>query len=250
MTLQARSWLPDGALDDDVLLARVQGVAEAWSAYWMPLPRVHTDQVADPAGLSDTPDALRLAAPDGRVRAGASLASRLHLGMAMLGVSVDRNQVGADDQSLLDALASRALQDLVDRLGATPGADAGGPDGAYEPGPVFQIVLAEAGPRIEIALARDLAIAWRKGPAMPTSPRTSAGCWQDAVGDQPVRIGARVGDSSLSLAEMSSLEVGDVLVLDRVIGEGLEITVDGEPVRDQLCHVEQNGAQTSLRIGA
>lgn len=255
MTLSAKSWLPDGALDDGVLCDRVQAVAAEWATRWIPLPKLHTDQAQDgEQPVLKAGDDTHFSS-DGRLRLSASLACRLHLGMAMLGVAVDRNQVASKDQALLEQLAGEALDDLAailasDLAGSQPrAASVGSGDGRLQDdhSVCFRIVLAEAGPAIDLALADELAIAARKNEAQPSRAPKPAN-WRAAVGTTPVRVGARVGDVSLSLSEISSLEIGDLLVLDRPVDDGVELTVNNEVLPDSSCQIEQDGARVGLRF--
>ena len=46
----------------------------------------------------------------------------------------------------------------------------------------------------------------------------------------PIRIGAAVGRAAMSVGALRALEVGDVVVLDRLLAEPVAIMADGRPL--------------------
>jgi len=50
------------------------------------------------------------------------------------------------------------------------------------------------------------------------------------LADVPVRVQANLGTASLPLADLAALEPGDVIVLDRVLGESIDLAVQGRTI--------------------
>jgi len=64
---------------------------------------------------------------------------------------------------------------------------------------------------------------------------------------QPVALAALLGRCELSVADLSGLTAGDVLVLDRKLDELLDLSIDGRPKAGR-CAIEQVGSGLALKV--
>ena len=90
-------------------------------------------------------------------------------------------------------------------------------------------------------------------PALPggdsdgNTPRTAADL--EAVFDVPVRVSAILGRAKMPVSELLNLDVGNVLELDRKVGEAVDIYVNSRLVaRGEVVLVEEKLGVTMTEI--
>jgi len=202
-------WLPDSALLDARTAEPVARYVQQWASEWFAaarpcLPPRWEKLAHGPAtlgfALHHEGRGFRLAVhEEGRLALGSQL-----LGRALAEHDLRTPQVG----SLLDNVLP---QDNSPDGFALPVTSA---DGEL-------LLRIEAGAGLLALLARGWAGSGRK--RAPLSPRSAA------MGPQPLRLGARLGSSRLALAEIETLEIGDVLTLDTPLAAPLDALIDDVP---------------------
>jgi flagellar motor switch protein FliN/FliY len=87
-------------------------------------------------------------------------------------------------------------------------------------------------------------------PDMPEgAPGEKGAADLEAVFDVPVRISVVLGRTRLPIADLLKLQVGNVLELDRQVGEAVEIYVNDRPVaRGEIVLVEDRLGVTMTEI--
>lgn len=231
MSIQARNWLPRGSLDGGAVAAALAGTFDAWSVAWLargrvtPVAIVSGDALAAPVDGQwfDSGCGLALAVPG---------AARDELVAMLLGATSSGN--GPIDADILARLVRDCLDDLGRRLAASCGLppetrwalrDAARVPDIAAPHGVALRGTGAASP-LRLVIARDLAIALRKGalpaPVKPSPPKPIG----DALGGQRIAVAAAVGRCRLTLADVAGLGVGDVLVLDTPAGAPLALAID------------------------
>jgi Type III flagellar switch regulator (C-ring) FliN C-term len=223
--LQAVPWRPLGEADLRVAHEHVQTVLDGFSTRWFVQARLVVDEAvlvppgqAVPTGLLAA-GPLRLAARPDAFTALARLALDLR----------DSAKAAPAHDPLLQAFACRLRDDLLAALSGACSHDLDGPEAAAEGSTAGALRLAielPAATRSQTPDTLDLwcplaaLIGWRPLPQRPGSavPRPLVSrkeAWQGTV----VRVEAVVGSVQLPATSLVELEPGDVLVLDRALGE-------------------------------
>jgi hypothetical protein len=222
---QALPWRPLGELDAKVAGERVQGVLDRFSARWFVRARLAVGgPVLLPAGE---------AVPQGLLRAGPlRLAAAPDAFTVLTRLALDLHDGGAaatGDEPLIGAFAARLRDELLAALGDTCGREPDIAEFATDGSTAGAVRLAielPVVPRLQKVNALDLwcplaaLLAWRHSPRRPglaalppLVPRQVA--WQGTK----VRVEAVVGSVRLPATSLVELEPGDVLVLDRALGD-------------------------------
>jgi len=218
---EARAWLPDGALGLDRVRAALQTALAGWAERWfgatanvgvktVVLRETSSDPRAIRIGGSDTGPAIRLPAKGKRL-----------LLEAVCTVDLAMVELGPNDHALIDAMATEVAEDLIAALGA---GDVGGKDEVWLGlglGLNGRDLLSIEVPRAWLAAkVRALVQPSRARPPRLTRRRA-------AIGDSTVALEARLGRGALSLAELHSLAIGDVVLLDRAVEQGVDLILAG-----------------------
>lgn len=252
MTVVARPWLPKEALFDATLEGIASGAAATWSQRWFSETRhvsVRTQasasaSLAGAAPCWQTEDRSLMLTLDPQ-REGA-------LSGWMLGLPVNVTKPRNADRRLFADLAAAAAQDLLALLARAfcatspiykTEAQRMGADALR-----FSFSIAAASQVFDLVVDRSRAIEARRAaiaapPAKPP-PRPRA----EGLARQRIRVGALIGRARIGLADLWSLDRGDILVLDRGQRDCLELTIDGEVLPGTQCDLLQDGEMLLLRM--
>jgi flagellar motor switch/type III secretory pathway protein FliN len=244
----ARPWLPANAVRDDALSKALATPAELWAMRWFAAPRavnVRMTEVKARLGLSG--DCACWTDAKGSLLLAMGPTAHVPIASAMLGLQTGAHKLTTQDHALLRKLAARCARDFL-----LTAATVFGSGGESEPtqmreantGFRFALSLGSASQVLELYVGEHVAVAARRralgGPEAPARPLSSR---EEAVGRQPIRVGAMVGVGKLGLGDLRTLACGDVLVLDRGPRDPLALAVNGVAHPDALCTiVEDNGA--------
>jgi flagellar motor switch/type III secretory pathway protein FliN len=212
-----REWLPKGALIDLKLRERVRQVVATWSECWIAASRLE---------LGD----LRCS---GAVVQGMALAPGLWLAgnedaledVASLILDIPTTQkFTSSEQALLADLGGTALAELATDLSSALRLGSGAMDvplvglevrRVEQPVPLFSLLVPEAA---LIALRKaEIGSADTPVPLEPVA----------ALGEEEIVFEAIIGEAVITAAELRSIRVGDVLVLDNDISEPIELHLRG-----------------------
>jgi flagellar motor switch/type III secretory pathway protein FliN len=227
---EPKPWLPADALSPtrlQPLLARVIG---DWGRHWF----AKAEARIAPAFQDDWPG--RSTEAGWRFSPGvASLAltpiAESATASAMLGANVPQAALQSGDRLVVNHLASTCADDLLTRLGKTAlGATAvltiDQTSLDFEGCTWWDISLGARKAGLKLAFHADAALQMVKR-QLPRTATKRLGTLANGVAKQEIRIAANLGRSSLSLAELEGLAVGDVLILDRVPAEPVPLLIDG-----------------------
>lgn len=239
----ASPWLPDACLKGARPVRQMRDAIADWSRNWI---------AGDPWLLigswqPDTvPAADRQILRDGRhasLQGGPGVVLRLAL--AMLGEH-DRTELSSRDLKFLRRLAGAALNDLNSRLeGLHPRAAADPEALARENWSVFAGPRAE--PLLKVTVAREQLCLLAKGAYRPGKPRGPLASRGSAAADVRVPVAAHLGSTALPVAQLDSLEPGDVIVLDRPLSAPATLMV-AERDTALACTITRDGASISLQL--
>jgi flagellar motor switch protein FliN/FliY len=170
------------------------------------------------------------------------------LGAQVLGVAMSAERPA--DAELLEAVGIECLEDLKYRAAAAlhlPEKRWGVADG-QRGGPVhrIEIVGPARDPMLTLELSADLFATLVKSKLRAPPPLPALGKPNGALAALPVELSALLGRSAITVAELSGLTQGDVLVLDRALDAALSLAIGGRPVARGACTVSNDG--TALKI--
>lgn len=252
MTAAYTAWLPREALGAGAVERVLSGVAEQWSRKWFIGRTVQRlEHVAPTVAIDDLQfrvleDGLAVALHNG---------SSLAIARAMLDTKIDVGKAKSTDLKLFERLAAGCLDDLCARLtqafklakesrwrGGKP--DEGLPfDGAR----FCALGFAGLGaPLMYLFVTLDLEVDFIRSGLPPSRPIKLEPLAAGLAG-QKVQVSAFLGRSDLTIADLSGLAKGDVVVLDRKFDSPVDLALDGR-VKAGQCRVEQEGAQLRLKI--
>jgi flagellar motor switch/type III secretory pathway protein FliN len=248
MTVAARPWLPANAVRDDALTRALSAHAERWAARWFAAPKptgVRVNDVRSRIGIA-ADCACWTHASAGLVLAMAPTA-HVPFASAMLGADMSAHKLSAQDHALLRRLASACAEDYMRTASSALGFAATSeatPSREAQAGFRFVLSMGQASQLLELYVDERAALAARRtllGDA--PRPARALASRSDAIGRQPIRLGAMVGTSKLGLGELRTLACGDVIVLDRGPGDAMTLAVNGRARFDTPCNIiEDNGA--------
>jgi hypothetical protein len=249
MTSAPHAWLPAPALFDGVLAKLFGERLQDWSRTWLPAPiKVSSRQSAEGGRQRETVESLGTSC--GGLQITADQSDRIRIASAMMGLRRPWSRTDRPDVDLLDGLALEALGDLIRKLAiafrtnAEPKriADRSGPPIAFHYG-----VSGLGGRLFDLSVGWEAAVAARKARIETARVLPPLGTRGEAIAKQAVAIGAFAGSGHVELAELRTLSLGDVLVLDRAIDDGFALTINGRCVSSQGLKLAQEGAALVLR---
>lgn len=244
-------WLPPEALVQDAVFAPLRDVVDGWVLDWIGQPLLTLTQIIpinpSAAGAQDLKWSLRFGARSMGVCLEPRPARRLLA--KVLRSPVDQVDLTPADMKVLQQVENDLLQDLTGRIEALLGRSgqalpAKAPSFPLQHGGVELILAEPSGGRIlSIGLATSDVIRLRKsrlsGERRPQRPLRR---FADALAGEFVEVNARVGRASLALADLRSLGVGDIIILDTGVEEPVEVIAgESEEVLGFARLAEENG---------
>jgi flagellar motor switch/type III secretory pathway protein FliN len=249
-----RHWLPANAAMPALARGALADMIDAWSREWF---------AGEPLQLLGRP--VRIAEPqaelrkmawqrcDGGLAIGVSPGGAVALGARSLDVANVSEARTSADTILLDRLGVACLDDLKRRavalFGLPKGADWTYSDTASQGGAVHRVEIAgpSRNPVITIELSDALFAGFAKA-NLPPQPRRALGASAEALAALPVTLSALLGRCGLTVAELSGLAEGDVLVLDRAHDAPIPLAVNGRPAARGACVPTERGGSLALQI--
>ncbi len=221
-------------------------VVARWSAEWLPTS-ARCQSSADP-----------LAQPEGRtwtivgdvVAIGCSSEARGRLGRRLLAAPPSAPIASAADRRVVDAVADAAMADLAERLAAEANAAhavvVSGERPDWSEASSRSVALDDV-TTVAVLVGADAAVALARGVttevASPSLTRLSA-----ALASQMVGVGAHLGGCTLTLAELSALEPGDVVVLERSAAVPVDLVIGRSPRSLARCDLRSESERLSLHL--
>lgn len=231
MSGRLREWLPLSAATGPRVREALEGAVDAWSKTWFAGARGLLTSVAPhPAGAPGAAGGWLLYADTAAVPADGPDAVRV-AGLAV-GAAPENLILSEPDRDIIGRLATTILADLAARLAASlgrPSTDGTAPIPIADPlegdaGIVLRV--ADAGGRTLAQAALPLAalVPFLKA-RIPVRAAPDLARIDGSIGRTVTRLDIRLGDTRLSLGDLSGLAAGDVLVLDREIEAGARVAL-------------------------
>lgn len=248
MTTAARAWLPANAVRDNALAGALTAHAERWGARWFSAPKptaVRMNEVKARTGIAG--DCVCWKHPTAEVLLSMGPSAHVPIAAAMLGIDLGAHKLTAHDHALLRRLATPCAEDYMRGAAHAFGMESGAvttTSREAQPGFRFALSLGAASQVLELHIDGRAAVVARHAIIDPAPPsRRPLASRKDAVGRQPIRLGAMIGTGKLDLGELRELACGDVLVLDKGPGDAMALAIDGFARFDAPCSlIEDNGA--------
>jgi flagellar motor switch/type III secretory pathway protein FliN len=249
-----RHWLPDNAAAPALLQGAIGDLVEAWSVAWFAREPVRL--LGGLARLRETRAELRRTGwhvCDGGLAIGVPASGLTTIGSHVMGLAPAGPGRTAEDLALLERLGGACLDDLQRRAASVLRMPAGSRWTVVDTGLGGTVHRAEiATPSRSLALTIELGdqrfvqlVKDRLPPAAPAGPLGDAAA---ALAPLQVLLSANVGRCSITVAELSGLARGDVLVLDRDTGAPLPLAVDGTRASRGACTVMTDDDALALKI--
>lgn len=239
MSLARHDWLPLGALDHASVRAPIEAAVAAWSEHWFARRRVAA--VAVQALDVGDPQARRDATDGGGwrgLRNGLTLSLSRRASARLVGWALDADlEVLAPaglDRRIVEAFEKTLIDDLLARVAAAAGlasaagelAPAAGPFAA--PGGLVVGLADQGAPWFWLGVPFATALGLRRSALSPSRPPTAPlSSRAAATASTPLRLEARLADVEMTLADLSTLAVGDVLVLDQLADSPAQLRLAG-----------------------
>lgn len=248
MTLAFRPWLPADTAAPRLVLGALADMADAWSREWFAGDGM---RAAGALTRVDARGELRKTmwhAHEGGLAIGISALGAAGLGAQVLGVATgDRS---AADAALLESVGRECFDDLKKRAAALlrlPEKGWAAADG-QRAGAVHRLEIAgpARNPVLTLELSGDLFVALVKAKLPPAPAPEPLGKPAEALAVLPVELSALLGRSAITVAELSGLAQGDVLVLDRALDAALPLAIGGKPAARGACRVSGDGGALKI----
>lgn len=217
-------WLPDSALLDARTAEPVARCVQEWAGEWFAAPQPclppRWEKLAhSPATLGFT------SLHEGRgFRLAIHEEGRLALGSQLIGRPIAGHDLRTPhDRAVIENLVRKSLASLGSLL------EAALPKGNSTEGYALPITSADGELLLRIEAGAGLLALLARGWAGQSRKRAPLGPRSAAIWPQPLRLSASIGSSRLALAEVETLEIGDVLTLDTPLSASLDALIDNVP---------------------
>lgn len=228
MTTAARDWLPAEAVERDAVSAAAEAVVAEWAAHWFARGefRLASWGLASPDRV---PGEAGSRACDGGVEATCSTRAAARLAGFALDARGEATDLNDRDRLVVSAVARQIVDDLAQRLRRL-----GGRESPPEATSGTRLVVAGIAEGADVLFSLAIPLPLLVGVCRRTLPRPPAaakieGQRLSAVGCSTVRLEATLGTAMLSLAEAKGLAPGDILLLDRTLGDAADLTFAQSP---------------------
>ena len=231
----ARAWLPKDAFSLEAVGACLSGPLAAWAERWFirapaAVAAVRAGEAAAPAPQSLNTEGVHAALElSGR--------GKRRLLEAALDIDLADQPLSEGDRRLLDAFAQQISQDLIaglDEALSTETQDAGGM-------PVVSTITVGGHDVFSLLVSDHVLVPLIKAHVPNSPPPRQRPLMRRAEALKRTKLSAYgfLGRAELGLDELEGLNVGDVLVLDRMLAEPVELRLAGKQtalLRGRLCH--------------
>lgn len=253
MTQQSLDWLPSNASDDSRISDLIDQSVQLWSKRWFARVGFGFSQLATHKRGSRAATGKVVWKPyDSGMAVG--LAEGTHNALARMALDGRKDNTGlsSNDQSLLDKYAKAILSDLVYALAealAIKPQGAGAATGSFDDGEYLEINLKNgaAGPVVKIAMASNVIVPLLKSFAQsqargaPVSVPISA-----LIEAERLAVRSVLGSAVMSVADVRSLGIGDVIVLDTKLDDPVDLVSRKSGQMFAAAQISQNEGAMKL----
>ncbi|MEH3101085.1 FliM/FliN family flagellar motor C-terminal domain-containing protein [Sphingomonas adhaesiva] len=219
-------WLPAASRAD--LERAMRWLVERWLSEWTAAP--HDVVVAAPTS-GGVPAGI-VAGDDDLVALG-FVASAGH---ADLSNAIDRRVLLHVGAAMRDDLSARLA-------GAGSGTDTDTDRVAHR----FAVASRGGGWSLTLGIAEGAMVAVRRRCA-GTTHASSLSALRIALAAETVSLGCHLGEARITAAELAALDAGDVLVLDRALGDAVPLTVEGRTTASGRARIAARGGAVEVRL--
>jgi len=257
VTAQVQDWLPVQVGQRQVIEARVAQAVEAWSTAWFARRRVTVvgarAALSDPSGEAESP-AWR------RYDAELALACPARAAQRLLDWVFDVRAEGPAsdmDRRVLERVEQDLFSDLIQRVASALDLKAAGRPGPPQPvgspfgrlgGVTFTLGEASGGGLLSLAAPLNAILPLCRRSLPPPRPTPPPAPRAVALGHHPVTIEAVLGMAEISVSELRRLEPGDVLILDRKLGEPTALALPDSDFAFALAQLSDQDGRTALTL--
>jgi flagellar motor switch/type III secretory pathway protein FliN len=258
VTDKVDSWLPPEVAARDAVRSRVSSAVDDWSGRWFARRRLQVSALEAVGGAARVENQGWLVFRAGvAVACGAAAASRVT--NWALDLRSDLLEPTAADQDLTAAFRGRMLGDLVQTVETAlgvAGSRRSAPDSVKNPfGPTGGALATLSDDRgsalLQLAIPLGMVMPLCQA-ALPARSRSSAplSSRHEAMNTEVVNVEATLGAAEIPLQELRRLTAGDIIVLDRRLGDLIDLSVcESEEVVGRATLDEVDG-QISLTLHA
>lgn len=217
-----QSWLPKSTLQSERAVRPFAAAVADWAEAWFPDRAWRAAPGFQPAGEGGDWSVLR---EDTHFSIVGRPKATLDLSFALLGQRPRQDLTQADHQ-LLRRLAATALDDLHKRTGSLYAASLRQASGSASRSRLRLTIGPDNQAKIAIEAELGALTALIKSSFRAVAGRRELVAPRGAIAQQPVRIEAHLGSAALSIAQIETLEVGDIVVLDRPLDAPARISIN------------------------
>ena len=256
MTLAFRPWLPDNTTAPRLALGAVAEMVDAWSSEWFAGEPMRASGVF--SRLAEARAELRKNdwhVCNGGLAVGVSPTAIVALGAQILGIPASGFAQRPSDLALLEQVGGTCFDDLKRRASVLFGlareaswhvSEGSGRDGD----PVYRLEISGVARTVVVTIELSAALfsTFVKAKIPPAPAPSPFGTPEEAIAMIPIHLSAALGGCNISIAELTGLVAGDVLMLDRSLDAPLPLAVNGAILDRGACTVTEAGDGLVFKI--
>lgn len=235
-----RPWLPLDCLHSTRAAHSVVDAVTDWSKKWF----AKDSWLPDPCFSSAALDGWTQLSSNDRVTVSVRAKAMLDLALAILSAKAPRTPPSQHDLRFLRLLAARATNDLTARVADILPV----PSMAGDPsitGVQWQLKIGPPNsPTLAIVIDEADLIGLARKAYSPLAPVANLANRAEPLEDMPLTIAGVVGNAKLTVEQIKSLEIGDILVLDQKSDEPVRLVVDSCATDLPVYVGQENGRMT------
>lgn len=222
MTAELRTWLPRDAFTIAHLDAALAAVLREWAMCWFASTDFGVVDVRRDPRLSQALASSQIKAAHGVLEASATGRGKRALLELGLGLDLEGLSLNEHDHAILDRMVERLLGDLIDRVARLLGPTSG-------PDLKLHSLTVAIGHRstelLQLSFPDWAVVDAIKASVLQEAPATAIATRSHALGDVSITLEGLLGRIPLSIDELSTLAVGDILVIDRKHSAPVDLVV-------------------------
>ncbi len=173
----------------------------------------------------------------------------------LLGLNMDKIEIRPQEQAPVDRLYSECMADLKRQLGQFNQSDiAAGVEAeaeAAEYGEYSAAIVNEDGNQLaHLRWSRSLLVAWTLGDIASSGGDELLAPRREALQQQKLHLGCKIGQCRVTLADMKALAPGDILILDRGLDDKVDALIADRTFAPACGTLDRDGDNYRLTLTA